>query len=160
MIVRRLVAALCGAVLLVSAVGCAAIDREESITAAEARSRAVEVFRDVTALAPTTWPDGVPDPIANDCQMGRDRGVQFTYFAEIDAPADPRALVQQAAAHWREDGYTLTATDKPIDDETGHIFAVVARASGEPRASMSATRIRAHIYIDSVCAGGDPDDYR
>lgn len=152
---------MCGVVTLVGAAGCAAtIDREEPITTAEARSRAVEVFRDLTALAPTTWPDGVPDPIANDCQMGRDRGVQFTYFAEIDAPADPRALVHQAAAHWREDGYTLTATDKPIDDETGHIFTVVARASGESRVSMSATRIRAHIYIDSVCAGGDPDDYR
>lgn len=130
------------------------------MTANESRSQAESEFKDVVALAPGTWPDGVPIPVPNDCTVDGGKGVQFTYFVEADAPEDPKRLVGDAKKHWSGQGYELTETEKHFDDATGAIYAVVAKADGKPSASMSASKIRAHVYVNSICVPGDPDEYR
>lgn len=152
--------ALCAFVIAAVVTGCSTTGSHEAMTAKESRSQAESEFKNIVALAPGTWPDEVPAPVPNDCTVDGGKGVQFTYFVEADAPDDPKRLVSDAKKHWTDQGYELTATEKHIDEATGAIYAVVAKADDRPSASMSASRIRAHVYVNSICVSGDPDDYR
>ncbi|MFJ3380296.1 hypothetical protein ACIPJ2_07790 [Curtobacterium sp. NPDC090217] len=152
--------ALCAFVVAAVVTGCSTTGGREPMTAKESRSQAESEFKKVVALAPGTWPDGVPTPVPNDCTVDGGKGVQFTYFVEADAPEDPKRLANDAKKHWTDQGYELTETEKHIDEATGAIYAVVAKADGKPSASMSASKIRAHVYVNSICVPGDPDEYR
>ncbi|MCA5925000.1 hypothetical protein [Curtobacterium oceanosedimentum] len=152
-------AALASAIALALS-GCGIIGPGKPLTVDEARSQAVTELRSVLELAPDTWPQEVPEPAANDCQVDGQKAVQFSYYVEVDGPDDPQVLVEQAGEHWRKQGYELTTTQTEMDAATGDVSAVVARAEGKPRASIAATRIGAHVNVDSRCVVGDPDDYR
>lgn len=130
------------------------------MTIDEAQSQAVTVLRSVLELASGTWPQDVPRPVANDCEVDGEKGVQFSYYVEVAAPADPKSLVTDAGKHLAKQGYELSNTETEMDAATGTAYAIVARARDKPRAAMAATKIRAHVNVDSVCVAGDPDDYR
>ncbi|SFF91580.1 MULTISPECIES: hypothetical protein [unclassified Curtobacterium] len=153
------VAALAAATTLVLS-GCGMTGAGHAMTIEEAQSQAIIEFRSVLALAPDTWPQEVPKAAAYDCRIDGARAVQFGYYVEVDAPDDPGTLVAQAGEHWEREGYELSKTQTEMDPETGQVYAVVARADGKPRASMAATKVRAHVNVDSRCVLGDPDDYR
>lgn len=152
-------AALAGTIVLALS-GCGMAGPGKTMTIDEARSQAVTELRSVLELAPDTWPQEVPKPVANDCQVNGHTAVQFSYYVEVDRPDDPQVLVGQASEHWRKQGYELATTRTEMDAATGDVSAVVARADGKPRASIAATKIRAHVNVDSRCVLGDPDDYR
>lgn len=152
-------AALAAATILAMA-GCGRTGTETTLTIDEARSQAATELRSVLELAPGTWPQDIPEPVTNDCLVDGQKAVQFSYYVEVVEPDDPQALVAQAGKHWKQHGYELTGTRVAADAATGDVHAVVARADDKPRASMAATRIRAHVNVDSVCVVGDPDDYR
>jgi hypothetical protein len=126
----------------------------------EARSQAIVEFRSVLALAPNTWPQEVPRPAVFDCRINGARAVQFSYFVAVEAPDAPEMLVVQAGEFWERKGYELSKTQTEMDSATGQVYAVVARANGKPRVSMAATKVRAHVNVDSRCVLGNPDDYR
>ncbi|MFJ7286680.1 hypothetical protein ACIQUC_00030 [Curtobacterium sp. NPDC098951] len=130
------------------------------MTIEEAQAGAIVELRSTLALAPDKWPQGVPRAAAYDCRIDGERAVQFGYYVEVDAPDDPRTLVAQAGQHWEREGYELSKTQTEMDTATGQVYAVVARANGKPRASMTATKVRAHVNVDSRCVLGDPDEYR
>ncbi len=130
------------------------------MTIDEAQSQAVSELRSVLELAPDTWSQDVPKPVANDCEVDGEKAVQFSYYVEATEPSDPKALVAEAGEHWEQQGYTLSKTETEMDAATGIAYAVVARAEDKPRATMAATKVRAHVNVDSVCVAGDPDDYR
>ncbi|MFJ4297608.1 hypothetical protein [Curtobacterium sp. NPDC089689] len=152
--------------MLLSVAGVAALSasssagptRPASVDAAKAQ--AVSELRSVLALAPYTWPQNVPSPVANDCEVDGRKAVQFSYFVEALRPADPEALVGQTGAHWKREGYELSTTRTEMDPETGTVSAVVARADVKPRASIAAAKVRAHVSVDSLCVAGDPDHHR
>jgi hypothetical protein len=60
------------------------------------RSQAESEFNKIVALAPGTWPDGVPALVPNDWAVDGGTGVQSTYLVEADAPEDPKRLVNDA----------------------------------------------------------------
>lgn len=151
--------AVVGAIVLVLS-GCGTTGPGENMTIDEARSQAVTELRSVLELAPDTWPQDVPEPVANDCQVDGQIAVQFSYYVEVDRPDDPKALVEQVSEHWKQQGYELATTQTEMDQQTGDVYAVVARADAKPRASIAATKVRAHVNVDSVCVIGDPDDHR
>lgn len=152
-------AAVAGTMALVLA-GCGTTRAENTMTIDEARSQAVTELRSVLELAPDVWPQDVPTPVANDCRIDGEKAVQFSYYVEVVEPADPQSLVEQASEHWTEQGYEVSKTQTEMDAETGDVYAAVARADDKPRASIAATKVRAHINVDSACVVGDPDDYR
>lgn len=152
-------AALAGATIIATT-ACARTGSKTTLTIDEARSQAVTELRSVLELSPDTWPQDVPAPVANDCQINGQTAVQFSYYVEVARPAAPQPLVAQAGERWEHQGYELTETRVAADAATGDVHAVVARAADMPRASMAATKIRAHVNVDSVCVVGDPDDYR
>ena len=147
-------------ILAMSTAGCSKTGNEKSMTVKQVQAQAIAELQAVVALAPETWGQDLPRPVPNDCTIGAERGVQFTYFIEADSPSDPEGLVHAASERWEQQGYRLTKTRTNIDADHGDIFAVVAKATGKPSASMSATIIRAHVYVNSVCVKGDPDEYR
>ncbi|MFS0730045.1 hypothetical protein ABC270_08205 [Curtobacterium sp. 1P10AnD] len=136
------------------------------MTIDEARSQAVTELRSVLELAPDVWPQDVPTPVANGCRLDGEKAVQFSYYVEVVDPTDPQSLVEQASEHWTKQGYEVSKTQTEMDAETGDVYAVVARARArarahdKPRASIAATKIRAHVNVDSACVVGDPDNYR
>ncbi|AOX66850.1 hypothetical protein BJK06_14990 [Curtobacterium sp. BH-2-1-1] len=140
--------------------GCGTTRAGQPMTIDEAQAEAIAEFRSALALAPDTWPQEVPKPAVFDCRIDGVRAVQFSYFVAVEAPAAPGVLVAQAGEHWEREGYELSKTQTEMDPETGQVYAVVARADGKPRASMAATKVRAHVNVDSRCVLGDPDDYR
>lgn len=149
------------AVAAVAALGaCSSSEPSRTVSVGAAKAQAVSELRSVLALAPDTWPQEVPQPVANDCEVGGRTAVQFSYFVEVVRPADPEALVERTGAHWKREGYELSTTRTEMDPETGTVSAVVARADGKPRASIAATTVRAHVSVDSRCVAGDPDDHR
>ena len=152
-------AAVAGTMALVLA-GCGTTRAENTMTIDEARAQAVTELRSVLELAPDVWPQDVPEPVANDCQLDDEKAVQFSYYVEVVEPADPQSLVKQASEYWTKQGYEVSKTQTEMDAETGDVYAVVARADDKPRASMAATKVRAHVNVDSACVVGDPDDYR
>ncbi|GAH39121.1 unnamed protein product, partial [marine sediment metagenome] len=156
---RKTMTAAAGTMALVLA-GCGTTRAENTMTIEEARSQAVTELRSVLELAPDVWPQDVPTPVANDCRLNGEKAVQFSYYVEVVEPADPQALVEQTSKHWTKQGYEVSKTQTEMDAETGDVYAVVARADDKPRASIAATKIRAHVNVDSACVIGDPDDYR
>ncbi|WP_412872901.1 hypothetical protein ACL00S_06385 [Curtobacterium flaccumfaciens] len=152
-------AALAGTIALALS-GCGLTAPGKTMTIDEVRSQAVTELRSVLELAPDTWPQEVPKPVANDCRVNGQKAVQFSYYVEVIRPDDPQVLVKQAGEHWRKQGYELTTTRTEMDAQTGDVSAAVARAEGKPRASIAATNTRAHVNVDSRCVPGDADDYR
>ncbi|KTR04589.1 hypothetical protein NS184_11590 [Curtobacterium luteum] len=149
------------AVAAIAALGaCSSAGPTRPVSVEAAQAQAVSELRSVLALAPDTWAQGVPQPVVNDCKVDGRKAVQFSYFVEVVRPADPEALVDRTGAHWKREGYELLRTRTEMDPETGTVTAVVARADGKPRASIAATRVRAHVSVDSLCVPGDPDDHR
>ncbi|WJX99867.1 hypothetical protein [Curtobacterium sp. 458] len=149
------------AVTAVAALGaCSSSEPSLAVSVDAAKAQAVSELRSVLALAPDTWPPDVPQHVANDCEVGGRTAVQFSYFVEALRPADPEALVERTGARWKREGYELSTTRTEMDPETGTVSAVVARADGKPRASTAATRVRAHVSVDSLCVAGDPDGHR
>ncbi|MBT1585749.1 hypothetical protein [Curtobacterium flaccumfaciens] len=146
--------------IALSAAGCGTTGAGKTMTIDEARSEAVTELRSVLELAPDTWPQEVPKPVANDCKVDGQTAVQFSYFVEVAEPGDPESLVEEAGDHWKQRGYELSTTTSEMDAATGKVYAIVARAKDKPRASIAATKVRAHVNVDSVCVLGDPDDYR
>ena len=144
----------------VAITGCGTTGAQTTMTIDEAQKQAKAELRSVLELAPDTWPQDVPVPVANDCQVDGERAVQFSYYVEVEDPAEPRSLVERAGDRWEQEGYRLSKSQTEMDAATGTAYAIVARADDKPRASMAATKVRAHVSIDSVCVIGDPDDYR
>jgi len=140
--------------------GCSTAGPGVVTSVKESQDQAIAEFRAVVALDPQTWSGEAPQPVPNDCTAEGHRGVQFTYFTEVDKPSNPRSLVRAAARRWKDEGYRIEEVSIPVDAETGDISAVTARAAGKPSASMAGTTIRAHLYVNSVCVRGDPDSYR
>jgi uncharacterized lipoprotein len=144
---------------MITLAGCAHSSKGAAMTVDEARAAAVKELRSVVALGGADWP-GVPDPAVNDCSVDGAKGVQFTYFVAVKKPKDPKSLVDTAARFWKEHGYTVERSSNSIGGEAGTEYTANASADGKPHPSIGATNLLAHIYVDSVCVKGDPDDYR